>query len=143
MYLPMSWLKEMVDLQGIDAQTIEESLFSCGLEVEERKPVAPDVSGIKVGVIKEITPHPDSDHMVICIVDCGEFGTDIQIVTGASNVNVGDHVPVALPGATVYVRKKGDDNSAYEVMNLTVCFAQAKSLVLMMTGMTALKFTAL
>ena len=118
MYLPMSWLKEMVDLQGIDAQTIEEGLFSCGLEVEERKPVAPDVSGIKVGVIKEITPHPDSDHMVICIVDCGEFGTDIQIVTGASNVNVGDHVPVALPGATVYARKKGDDNGAYEVMTI-------------------------
>ena len=36
MYLPMSWLKEMVDLQGIDTQTIEDSLFSCGLEVEER-----------------------------------------------------------------------------------------------------------
>lgn len=117
MYLPMSWLKEMVDLQGVDAQTIEESLFSCGLEVEERKPIAPDVSGIKVGVIKEITPHPDSDHMVICIVDCGEFGTDIQIVTGASNVNVGDHVPVALPGASVYARKKGDD-TAREVMNI-------------------------
>ncbi|MBQ8782773.1 MAG: phenylalanine--tRNA ligase subunit beta [Clostridia bacterium] len=118
MYLPMSWLKEMVDLEGIDAQTIEDSLFSCGLEVEERKPVAPDVDGIKVGVIKEITPHPDSDHMVICIVDCGEYGTDIQIVTGAPNVNVGDHVPVALPGANVYARKKGDDSGAHEVMNI-------------------------
>lgn len=118
MYLPMSWLKEMVDLQGIDTQTIEDSLFSCGLEVEERKPVAADVEGIKVGVIKEITPHPDSDHMVICIVDCGEFGTDIQIVTGASNVNVGDHVPVALPGAKVYVRKKGDESGAHEIMTI-------------------------
>ncbi len=118
MYLPISWLKEMVDLEGVDMQTIEDSLFSCGLEVEERKPVAGDVSGVKVGVIKEITPHPDSDHMVICIVDCGEYGNDIQIVTGASNVNVGDHVPAALPGATVYGRKKGDDSGAHEIMTI-------------------------
>ncbi len=118
MYLPISWLKEMVDLEGVDVQTIEDSLFSCGLEVEERKPVAGDISGVKVGVIKEITPHPDSDHMVVCVVDCGEYGSDIQIVTGAPNVNVGDHVPAALPGATVYARKKGDESGAHEVMTI-------------------------
>ncbi len=117
MYLPISWLKEMVDLEGVDANTIEDSLFSCGLEVEERKPVAGNISGVKVGVIKEITPHPDSDHMVVCNVDCGEFGSDIQIVTGASNVNVGDRVPAALPGATVYGRKKGEE-AAHEIMSI-------------------------
>ena len=69
MYLPISWLKEMVDLDGVSSQKIEDSLFSCGLEVEEKLPVAADIDGIKVGVIKEITPHPDSDQMVICIVD--------------------------------------------------------------------------
>lgn len=110
MYLPISWLKDMVDLEGVSAQVIEDSLFSCGLEVEEKMPIAPDIEGIKVGVIKEITPHPDSDHMVVCIVDCGEFGENIQIVTGASNVNVGDRVPAALPGAVVYGRKKGDSS---------------------------------
>lgn len=115
MYLPISWLKEMVDLDGVSSQKIEDSLFSCGLEVEEKLPVAPDIDGIKVGVIKEITPHPDSDHMVVCIVDCGEFGSDIQIVTGAPNVNVGDHVPVALPGAKVYGRSKGDQSAPHEV----------------------------
>lgn len=118
MYLPISWLKTMVDLDGVSAQTIEDSLFSCGLEVEEKLPVAPDIDGIKVGVIKEITKHPDSDHMVVCIVDCGELGSDIQIVTGAPNVNVGDHVPVALPGAKVYARKKGDPNAPAEVVTI-------------------------
>lgn len=118
MYLPISWLKEMVDLDGVSSQKIEDSLFSCGLEVEEKLPVAADIDGIKVGIIKEITPHPDSDHMVICIVDCGEFGTDIQIVTGAPNVNVGDHVPVALPGAKVYGRSKGDSSAPAEVVTI-------------------------
>ncbi len=118
MYLPISWLKDMVDLEGISLDVIENSLFSCGLEVEERKPIAPDVDGLKVGVIKEITPHPDSDHMVVCIVDCGEYGNDIQIVTGAPNVNVGDIVPVALPGAKVYARRKGDVSSAPEVVTI-------------------------
>ncbi len=118
MYLPISWLKAMVDLEGISAEVIEDSLFSCGLEVEEKTPVSPDVDGIRVGVIKELAPHPDSDHMLICKVDCGEFGTDIQIVTGASNVHVGDHVPAALPGAKVYMRKKNDLNAPAEVVTI-------------------------
>lgn len=118
MYLPISWLKDMVDLEGISSQVIEDSLFSCGLEVEEKNPISPDVEGIYVGQIKEITAHPDSDHMVICKVDCGKFGSDIQIVTGAPNVNVGDIVPVALPGAKVYARKKGDATGPAEVMTI-------------------------
>ena len=136
MYLPISWLKDMVDLEGISLDVIENSLFSCGLEVEERKPIAPDVDGLKVGVIKEITPHPDSDHMVVCIVDCGEYDNDIQIVTGAPNVNVGDIVPVALPGAKVYARRKGDASSAPEVVTI-----KEGKLILTITGMTAPKST--
>ncbi len=118
MYLPISWLKDMVDLEGVSSQVIEDSLFSCGLEVEEKAPIAPDIEGIYAGVIKEITPHPDSDHMVICKVDCGKFGNDIQIVTGASNVHVGDCVPAALPGAKVYGRKKGDPNAPAEIVTI-------------------------
>lgn len=108
----------MVDLEGVSSQVIEDSLFSCGLEVEEKNPIAPDIEGVYVGKIKEITPHPDSDHMVVCKVDCGEFGSDIQIVTGAPNVHVGDIVPAALPGAKVYARKKGDAAGPAEVMTI-------------------------
>lgn len=104
MLLPISWLKEIVDLDGISNQTIEDSLFSCGLEVEEKKPVAPDISGVVVGVITKTEKHADSDHLTVCQLDCGQYGNPIQIVTGASNIKVGDHVPVALHGATVYGR---------------------------------------
>ena len=118
MYLPLSWLRELVELDGIDLKTIEDSLFSCGLEVEERVPVAPDVSGVYVGRVKHIERHPDSDHMFVCIIDCGDKGSDIQIVTGAQNVHEGDIVPAALDGARVYGRRKGDDSRAPEVATI-------------------------
>ena len=118
MYLPLSWLRELVELDGIDLKTIEDSLFSCGLEVEERVPVAPDVSGVYVGRVKHIERHPDSDHMFVCIVDCGDKGSDIQIVTGAQNVHEGDVVPAALDGARVYGRRKGDDTRPPEVATI-------------------------
>ena len=118
MYLPLSWLRELVELDGIDLKTIEDSLFSCGLEVEERVPVAPDVSGVYVGRVKSIERHPDSDHMFVCIVDCGDRGSDIQIVTGAQNVHAGDIVPAALDGARVYGRRKGDDTRPPEVATI-------------------------
>ena len=105
MLLPISWLRDIVDLTGIDNDTIEKSLFSCGLEVEEKKGVAPDVSGVVVGELTTVEKMENSEHLQICHVNCGAYGEDIQIVTGASNIHAGDHVPVALHGATVYGRE--------------------------------------
>lgn len=93
----------MVDLNGIDNSAIEDKLFSCGLEVEEKKTFNPEVSGVYVGKVLTIERHPDSDHMFITQVDCGEKGT-FQIVTGAQNVHAGDVVPAALDGARVIDR---------------------------------------
>ncbi len=118
MYLPISWLRELVDIEGIPMKSIEDGLFSCGLEVEDKISVAPDISGIYAGVVKSITRHPDSDHMFICIVDCGDKGRDIQIVTGAQNVHAGDVVPAALEGARVFARKKGDASAKPEIVTI-------------------------
>ncbi|MGI6752789.1 MAG: phenylalanine--tRNA ligase subunit beta [Eubacteriales bacterium] len=118
MYLPISWLRELLELDGVSLEKIENGLFSCGLEVEEKKPVSPDISGVYVGIVTHIERHPDSDHMFVCRLDCGERGRDIQIVTGAQNVNAGDCVPVALEGATVYARKKDDTDSAPKVITI-------------------------
>ena len=105
MLLPISWLRDLVDLHGIDNDTIETSLFSCGLEVEERKGAAPDIAGVVVGRLISVEKMENSEHLHICHVDCGAYGEDIQIVTGASNIKAGDHVPVALHGATVIGRE--------------------------------------
>ena len=101
MKAPFSWLKDYVDID-VSAQELAEKLFSCGFEVEELIYLGEKVTKVVVGEVKSLTPHPDSDHMQICVVDCGgEYGHDLQIVTGADNVYVGMKTPCALDGSTV------------------------------------------
>lgn len=101
MLLPISWLKEFVDLEDTTIETLENRLFESGFEVEEVNYLGKEIDSCVVGEIKSITKHPDSDHLQICILDCGEFGNEIQIVTGAQNVFVGAKVPAALHGASL------------------------------------------
>ena len=101
MKAPFSWLKDYVDID-VSAQELAEKLFSCGFEVEELSYLGAKIDRVVVGEIKALTPHPDSDHMQICVVDCGEeYGRELQIVTGAPNVYVGMKTPCALDGSTV------------------------------------------
>ena len=101
MKAPFSWLKDYVDID-ITAQALAEKLFSCGFEVEELIYLGEKINRVVVGEVKALTPHPDSDHMQICVVDCGEeYGRELQIVTGAPNVYVGMKTPCALDGSTV------------------------------------------
>ncbi len=101
MKAPFSWLKDYVDID-VTAQELAEKLFSCGFEVEELSYLGAKIHRVVVGEVKSLTPHPDSDHMQICVVDCGEeHGRDLQIVTGAPNVYVGMKTPCALDGSTV------------------------------------------
>ncbi len=100
MKAPFSWLKDYVDID-ITVEELAEKLFSCGFEVEELSYLGAKIDRVVVGEIKALTPHPDSDHMQVCVVDCGEYGHDIQIVTGASNVYVGMKTPCALDNSTV------------------------------------------
>lgn len=57
-------------------------------EVEGVEVVGKKFDGVVVAEIKECIEHPDSDHMHILQVDCGEK-ENIQIVCGAPNVRVG------------------------------------------------------
>ena len=100
MKVPFSWLKDYVDIE-ISAKELADKLFSCGFEVEELIYLGEKIDRVVVGEIKALTPHPDSDHLQICTVDCGGYGSDLQIVTGASNVYVGMKTPCALDNSTV------------------------------------------
>lgn len=101
MKAPLSWLKDYVDID-VSAEELAEKLFSCGFEVEELLYLGRKIDRVVVGQVKSLVPHPDSDHMRICVVDCGEkYGREIQIVTGAPNVFVGMKTPCALDNSTV------------------------------------------
>ena len=99
MKVPYSWLKEYVDID-VTAEELQDKLFSCGFEVEEMIRPGAEISGVVVGEVTACEP-VEGTHLVICQVNCGEFGSGIQIVTGAPNVYVGMHTPAALDGATL------------------------------------------
>ena len=101
MKAPLSWLKDYVDID-VSAQELKDKLFSCGFEVEELVYVGQEIDRCVVGKITSIEKHPDADKLKICKLDCGSWGSDIQIVTGADNVRAGDVVPVALENSSLH-----------------------------------------
>ncbi len=103
MLLPLSWLNEYVDID-VTADVLEEKLFSCGFEVEEKYQIGRDISGVVVGLVVECDPIPDT-HLHVCKVDAGT-GELLQICCGADNVCAGGKFPVALNGAQVYATAK-------------------------------------
>jgi len=103
MLTPLSWLKEYVDID-CSAQELEEKLFSCGFEVEEKHQVGEAISGVVVGEVLTCEAIPDT-HLHLTTVNAGERGT-FQVCCGADNVRTGGKFPLALVGATVYATAK-------------------------------------
>ena len=103
MLVPLSWLKDYVDID-VTPDELEKKLFDGGFEVEEKYELGKDVSGIVVGYVEECEGIPDT-HLHVCKVNAGEHGT-FQVCCGADNVKAGGKFPLALVGATVYATAK-------------------------------------
>jgi len=103
MLLPLSWLKDYVDVD-VTAEELQKKLFGCGFEVEELINIGKDIGGVVVGEVVECEP-VEGTHLHVCKVDCGSHGVK-QICCGADNVAKGIKAPVALVGATVYATGK-------------------------------------
>ena len=100
MKLPLSWLKEYVDLTDISVKELESKLFYCGFEVEEIIHRGKNINKIVFCRILSLAKHPNADKLTICQVDAGKYG-NLQIITAATNVFEGALVPVAVDGATL------------------------------------------
>ncbi|GAA2178810.1 phenylalanine--tRNA ligase subunit beta [Brooklawnia cerclae] len=104
MRVPMSWLRDLVDLpQGVTTGAVAGALTRAGLQVEHIEPMGNEVSGpVVVGRVLEFVEEPQRNGKTIrwCQVDVGE---DVPrgIVCGALNFAVGDFVIVALPGSVL------------------------------------------
>lgn len=92
-----SWLKDYVDITE-KPEELEEKFFGAGFEVEELIYLGKDIEKVVVGEVKSIEKF-EGTHLHICHVDCGEFGADNLILTGADNVFQGAKVPAAVVGA--------------------------------------------
>jgi phenylalanyl-tRNA synthetase beta chain len=76
---------------------IADHLIRLGHEVEGVEQPRAAVKGVRIGQIREMTPHPDADKLKLLNVDIGEAEA-LSIVCGATNMDVGDKVPVATIG---------------------------------------------
>lgn len=74
-------------------------LTMTGLEVEGLEPAGQSLDDILSAKILTIAPHPAADKLSICQVDTGR--DRIQVVCGASNLETGALVPLALPGLSL------------------------------------------
>jgi len=90
-------LREWVD-PDVSTTELAEQLTMAGLEVDAIEPVAAVFSGVVVGQVEAIEPHPQADRLQVCQVNVGS-GTALTIVCGARNVAVGMRVPTACIGA--------------------------------------------
>ena len=98
MNLSMNWLSDFVSTEGIETRAYCDRMTDTGSKVEGYELLGQDIENVVVGKITKITPHENSDHLQICMIDVGK-GEDVQIVTGAQNVFEGAYVPAALAPA--------------------------------------------
>lgn len=99
MNLSMKWLNDYVKAD-MPIKDYCHALTMAGQKVECYEIEGAEISNVVVGKILSVVPHENSDHLVVCQVEVGKENP-IQIVTGASNVNAGDIVPVAMDGSTL------------------------------------------
>ena len=95
--ISMNWVKDYIDIENENLDELADKVTKAGINVEHV--ISNHIDNLVVGKVLSCVPHPDSDHMHVCIVDVGK--ETIQIVCGAPNVKEGIKVIVALPGATL------------------------------------------
>ncbi|MEX2548141.1 MAG: phenylalanine--tRNA ligase subunit beta, partial [Chloroflexota bacterium] len=100
MRVPLSWLRDYVDFD-LPPERLAERLTMLGLEVQSIEPIGADWSSVVVGELLEVTPHPNADRLLLTKVRVSESDAPLAIVCGATNIAVGQRVPVALPGAVL------------------------------------------
>ncbi|MDG1477732.1 MAG: phenylalanine--tRNA ligase subunit beta [Vicingaceae bacterium] len=108
MKISYNWLKNYIDVE-VDPENISEILTDSGLEIdgmEKIQTVKGGLEGLIVGEVLTKEKHPDADKLNCSTINIGG-NEPLNIVCGASNLEVGQKVVVATVGTTLYA---GDDS---------------------------------
>jgi phenylalanyl-tRNA synthetase beta chain len=108
MRVSLQWLAEFIDLPA--EGDLVERLTLGGFDDVEVSSTGPDLSEVRVGLVRECGQHPNADRLSVCRVDVGG-GEPIEVVCGAPNVAEGQKIAfaavgTALPDGTVLKRAK-------------------------------------
>ena len=99
MLVSMNWIRDFVNLDGIDLDALIKRFTLSTAEVEDIFHKGEDINNVVVGEILTCEAHPDSDHLHVLTVDGGDQVYDV--VCGAPNARVGIKTAFAKPGAQV------------------------------------------
>lgn len=129
MKLPLSWIKDFVDLDDISVEELASVMTLAGLEVEEIHYVglpipaedhrefkstglAWDKEKLVVGAISEVKGHPDADRLTLCTLDDGK--EEHVVLTGAPNLFAyKDQGPLDPPLKVAYAKEGAELVDAY------------------------------
>ena len=103
MLISKEWLSDYIKTELSD-EGLTDILTSTGLEVEKIEQVDQIKGGLKgvvVGEIVSLSKHPNADRLSCTKITIGTEDP-LNIVCGASNIAVGQKVPVATIGCTIY-----------------------------------------
>jgi phenylalanyl-tRNA synthetase beta chain len=96
--LLVSWLKELCPTE-LSPEQLADLLSEKGAGVESISRPWAGLHGVVVARVLEVTDHPGSDTLCLARVDAG--GAERRVVVGVRNMNAGDLVPYAPPGASL------------------------------------------
>ena len=99
MKISLNWIKDYVDLSGIDTEEIVKRFNLSTAEIENVEYMGAKTHGVVFGKIIEVSNHPTNNHWHILKVDVGT--KTLQIVCGAPNVREGMITCVATDGGSV------------------------------------------
>ncbi|MBA3852627.1 MAG: phenylalanine--tRNA ligase subunit beta, partial [Chloroflexi bacterium] len=100
MRVPLSWLREFVDID-LSPEALAERLTLLGMEVNSIERIGADWSSVVVGELLDVYAHPSSARLSLTRVRAAGGERELEIVCGATNIEIGQRVPVALPGAVL------------------------------------------
>ncbi|MCW7507628.1 phenylalanine--tRNA ligase subunit beta [Leptospira levettii] len=96
MKLSVDWLNEFTPLSQIPFESVLEKINTSICEIDDVEDFKSHLTSVITVKIKSLEKHPNAEKLQTTIATDGS--KDYQIVTAATNVNVGDIVPLALPG---------------------------------------------
>ncbi len=98
MKFSIDWLKNYIDID-MEAAEVSAVLTNAGLEVEGIDFKSLDFKGVVAVRLEKVRPHPDADGLIVCVAR--EKDNVYDVVCGDKNLQEGDIVPLAAPGASL------------------------------------------
>ena len=103
MKIPLSWLREYVDID-LSSRELAHRLTMAGIEVGEVT-VLGGWTNCVVGHVVKVESVPNADRLTLCTVDQGDG--EVQVVCGAPNVAAGQRIAYAAVGARLFNAHSG------------------------------------